>query len=158
MMDKLVIVRKATIKDVNDIVKLTHDYDLYEYKLNKEDRPESIVDLRKYIIKEVNDKSGDNGCFILDNGKIVGFIDFSISKKFGDKIGRINNLFISEKFRGRGYGDLLVKKLLSYFKKSGCKKVMSFVKMSNKKAKSFWVNQKFDLRHVDGYTITRSLL
>lgn len=65
--------------------------------------------------------------YILEiNNKIIGTGTLFVEKKLtygGTKMGHIENILIDENYRGNGYGENLVKKLLEYAKNINCYRV-----------------------------------
>ncbi len=115
-------IRKATIKDVNEIFNLEKEW-------LKEGISWGLVPPKK---KEIRDEIKKIIWYIADeNNKIIGFIQGEIVKsdgirpafniKKGQHYGELHQIYISKKFRGENVGTLLINKLLDHFKKEKLK-------------------------------------
>ena len=149
------IIRKATLEDLEDLARLMREYDVYENKLNKKVQISSIKENKKLISKHIKSKSITHTVFEKD-GKIVGLINWDIRSDNKAKKGVIHNLIIDKDYRGKKIGTKLVDYVIKEFKKRGCTKVGSFVRIANKGALEFWKKQGFDNNEA-GYSISKRL-
>lgn len=95
-------IRTATLKDKKEISELY--YQLYPEKKKK------IIPIKKFDAK--------NFLLVAEEGKeIIGFIWGNFISYGIDKFGYIEELFVKEKFRGKGIGTALVKTIIKKFKK-----------------------------------------
>lgn len=96
-----------------------------------------------------------------DNKKIIGLIKLKIN----GGVAYLSELIISEKYRGRGIGNLLIHKFEDYAKKKEChiiyletsekhKEALKFYKKNNYKILSKLKNSKF---HLTGYILSKKL-
>ncbi|HDN85683.1 MAG TPA: ribosomal-protein-alanine N-acetyltransferase [Candidatus Omnitrophica bacterium] len=102
--------------------------------------------------------------FVIEKeGKVLGYI---IGLVRLDKLGHIISLAVDPKERRKGYGTLLLKKLLKKFKELGVRKVRLEVRVSNKAAinlykkhgfKIAYVIKKFYLNGEDAYVMMKNL-
>lgn len=147
-------IRKATLKDMPQIAELLHQYDIYENKLDKRHKIDSIKEIISFNKKVIVNKNVV--FFVLDNNqKLEGIIS---GEDRPTAIGRqaiFHVFYISEEFRGSGYGKKMLSALMSYFKKRGCKQIKSFVFINNKRALGFYENLGF--KYEEGYSISRKL-
>lgn len=69
-----------------------------------------------------------SGIFVLDiSGEVVGFVKYMQEQKFSpDKqyLGHLEDLFIKDEMRGRGYGIQLAQYCLGYLKRNDCYKIV----------------------------------
>ena len=146
-------IRRATIKDIDEISRLFYEYGKYEHKLNKNVKVGSFAEIKKegrvwfdlgtrYFLAEVD-------------GKVVGSIAFNFGKIGKERIGVIHTIIVLEKFRGRGIGNEMVNKVINYFREKKCRRVKSFVHIGNKESYKFWKKQGFIAE--EGYAINRML-
>lgn len=149
-------IRKASLKDINEIVKLDHQYEKYENNLDKSFKITPFNESKNQLIKRIKNKEVS---FIIaeENNTPFAAISLSIDKRGKTKIGLIQNLFISKEYRGKGIGEKLVNLALEALKKEGCLYVKSFVTLKNKKAQSFWKKRGFSLEEIKGYKIMKRL-
>ena len=102
--------------------------------------------------------------FVIEKeGKVLGYI---IGLVRLDKLGHIISLAVDPKERRKGYGTLLLKKLLKKFKELGVRKVRLEVRVSNKAAinlykkhgfKIAYVIKKFYLNGEDAYVMMKNM-
>jgi ribosomal protein S18 acetylase RimI-like enzyme len=147
-------IRQATSKDIPQIAELLQQYDIYENKLDKRHKVDSIkeaINITKTIMKAKNSIH-----FVLDNnGKLEGVISGEDRITVIGKNAIFHDIFISKELRGQGYGKKLLNTLIKYFKKRGCKQIKSFVYINNKKALKFYEN--LDFKYEEGYNITKKI-
>ncbi|HLC31810.1 MAG TPA: GNAT family N-acetyltransferase [Candidatus Nanoarchaeia archaeon] len=149
------MIREATKEDLNRLISLYREYDLYENELDKGVEIDSIVEIKKRTLKFLKNKKVR--IFVIEEyGEILGMVDWSIDKKNGEKRGVLNNIIINKKARGKRYGTQLVDFLIDYFKNKKCVKVYSFVRGKNIKAQKFWKDYGFNLS-VNGYHMDKKL-
>jgi L-amino acid N-acyltransferase YncA len=147
-------IRQATIKDIPQIAELLHQYDIYENKLDKRHKIDSIKEIISFNKKAISKENV--AFFVLDNnGKLEGIISGEDRMTAMGKNAIFHVFFISEKFRGSGYGRKMLNALMNYFKKRGCKQIKSFVFINNKKALRFYENLGF--KYEEGYSISKKL-
>jgi len=135
-------IRKATIKDVKELAKLSREYAKYENKLNKEIKVKSLKETEKEERNWI--KLGTRYILAQEGDEILGMIVFNLGKIGKEKIGFIHIIIISEKARGKGVGKVLVKYVFNFFKKNKCRRVKSFVHIGNKKSFKFWTKHGFE--------------
>lgn len=147
------IIRKATQGDLKEIAKLFLEYGKYENSLNNEVSTGSL----KQIIKEEKEhmKLGTEYFVVEENKKILGVLNMNVDKRGKEKIGVLHTLMITKEARSKGYGKELVGYALKYFKKKGCRRVRTFIHISNKNALCFWKKQGFHAE--EGYAASRRL-
>jgi ribosomal protein S18 acetylase RimI-like enzyme len=147
-------IRKATIKDLDEITRLSIEYDEYEYKLNKKVKVDSFNE-----VKRVTKEHLANPKFIffvaeLDN-KIVGWIAIDVRCVGNKKQGVFHTIRVTKSARGKNIGTLLLNKAMNHFKEKKCSSVRSFVHLNNKKALNWYKRLGFEAE--GGYTITKKL-
>lgn len=65
------------------------------------------------------------------------------------KAGRVLELFVANKFRGKGMGRALMEKMEDYFRSQGCDSVFVNAFGPNIKARSFYESLRYQPRNVD---------
>lgn len=156
-------IREFNEKDEQELIALFFEFGTYIKYLDKNYLDLLIVreDYGQVFYKKmINDvKNKDGKLYIAeDNGKIIGFIagvilevgnqeDESDCKPH--RMGRIIDLYLSEKYRGKGYGSKLIEKMESYFKEKNCYKVNIEVFGPNVKAYKFYKKHGFSERNID---------
>lgn len=95
-----------------------NDYALYKQLI------ESEIDIEyfKYFINKVLNKN-HKIIIMEDNNTIIGTGTILIEEKLtygGCKLGHIENILINNDYRGKGYGEMLVKELLNICKNEMC--------------------------------------
>jgi ribosomal protein S18 acetylase RimI-like enzyme len=132
----MIKIRKAKISDSRGIVNLMRKPDIYNYVG------------RGYTYKNVKFwlKEWSNDCIVVEsNERVVGLLWFYTSE-FGEpylKHIRIFDLAVDPEYRNRGIGTMLVKRMLKDCKRSGVKKIMSYVETNNKPSQRIHEYLKF---------------
>ena len=122
---KKYIVNKSLIDDVGQI------YDIETECFNV---PWSQELLKREILNE------DAMCFcVKDNGEVVGFI---VSDIFYDEL-HITNIAVTQVYRRKGIGELLLEKVLSEAKKAGFEDITLEVRISNMPAIKMYEKKGF---------------
>lgn len=99
----------------------------------------------------INNVLNDNHVIIVlenDDGSIIGSGTILIEHKLtygGCKMGHIENILIDEKYRGSGYGELLVNYLLNICKERKCYRVDL---NCNSELKKFYQKNNFSEKHI----------
>ncbi|MBD3363336.1 GNAT family N-acetyltransferase [Candidatus Dojkabacteria bacterium] len=120
---------KSDYQDLLNLMVINEDYHikLYPFDLRKTDTNYGEFFVR-YILDKVN---SNNGIFYVVEYKehLIGFGACYIKEKterslieLGDnKVGEISRIFIKEKYRNKGIGSTLFKKMEKYLLSKGCK-------------------------------------
>ena len=130
-------IRKAKKTDIKQYVNLV-------LKSNKEYQrviSKKINFTRKDIIKDFEEfiNSRDKTILIVeDNKKIIGYLVASIFISSYQRIGFIDFLFVSNKFRKKGIAKSLIKEFTIILKKKRIKRINLGVNPKNKKAINFY--------------------
>ena len=112
----------------------------------------------KYFNKTIEDVKKNDGKILLykDNDKIVGLIIGIINNNETERYafkaprrGRITELVIDKKYRGKGIGKELLLKMKEYLKSNGCEKIMIEVFGYNESAIRFYKKNGFHIRMID---------
>jgi len=137
------IVRKAKIKDADNITNLNYLLMKYHEKLDKYyniNKDHSKI-CSKYVKKLIRSK---NALVLVAevNGKIVGTMYGSIKKRPPvmkvKKFGHLGDAFILKKYRKRGIGGKLTKELMKWFKSKRVEFVELEVDVRNKIGLKSW--------------------
>ena len=141
---------KATETDTSLILKLIQELAEYEKLLNEVVANEKT--LHQSLFKEPN---APEVLLAYENEKVVGFVLFfhNFSTFLGKKGIYIEDLYVRESFRGKGYGQQLLKAVCQIAKIRNCCRVEWWVLDWNKKAIDFY--QKIGARSMDEWTVFR---
>jgi ribosomal protein S18 acetylase RimI-like enzyme len=125
-------IRKAHKEDLKKIDEIfREEYSKFPYN-EKWPKKKSLAKLREYLKY--------NSIFVIENSKeIIGFIIGHI--KIWDKgdEGFIDEIAVSKKFQGKGYGRLLMNFIINYFDRKNCK---SLGLMNNPKSIAFKIYKR----------------
>ena len=142
------IIRKATEKDLNILNELQIGLAKYERKIVPISLdPESV---REKYYKNYQKKIKNRNCVFFiaeEKGKTVGYIFGKIEEPehyyIYKKRGFIVDAFVLEKYRGKGIGEKLARRLMAWFRSRGIKwyRVSAYVK--NKPGVKFWKKMGF---------------
>jgi ribosomal protein S18 acetylase RimI-like enzyme len=147
-------IRKATNKDLSQIIELWKKYEKFE---------ESLVDLDKhpYVKKRKNAEKNMRANFFRvikskkaeiliaeENKEIVGFILISKSKSDDihnfDFYGEMNYMYIKPEFRGKGIASEFFRQAKKWFKQQGLKYLRLDVNINNKKTRKIYQKWGFN--------------
>jgi len=116
------IIRKAKKKDIESIQKLDRESTMYHKKFDKDFY--TISEKWRKIKKDSQIKvikSPTNLILVAEiDEKVVGYIWGYEEKILNHKIGKIQELIVTLKQRGKGIGTELIKKMLDFFKERKC--------------------------------------
>ena len=92
-------VRKATIKDLNEIARLSLEYGKYEHKLDKNVRAPSFQEFKK-LDKHFMELG--TIYFLAEEGKkIMGVLSINIRKQGKEKKGVLHTILVTKEARGK---------------------------------------------------------
>ena len=118
-------VRKAQAKDKKDIS------DLYYQLYSRHKGPKKLIPIEKFQAK--------NLLFVAEeNNNIMGFIWGTFINYGISRYGYIDELFVKQKFRRKGVGTSLMKRMLEEFKKLKVWSLFVSIEKRDKKALSFY--------------------
>ena len=139
--------RKATRKDIGEIVDMAYEFETYLLKVDnaliQESPPKAIF--KKLLSKSIDD--GHHAVFVAQEGKrLVGFADLWVIPEFlhGGMSGYMTNLFVREGLRGKGVGQALLAQIV---KEAKSRKVVALhvpVKPKNVRAVAFYRKMGID--------------
>ncbi len=157
------IIREFKIDDKNRLIELFLEFGNYLKNSDANDMgllivPENYGQVYSdKLIKDVTTKRGI--IYVLEvNSVVAGFIGgiiFDIGRAKSDidckphRMGRVTDLFISQKYRGKGYGSILLTKMEEYFKSKKCFKVNIEVFAPNVDAYNFYLKHGYTDRNID---------
>lgn len=85
--------------------------------------------------------------FVLkEDGMIIGMVSllWTISTALGGKVAFLEDMIIAPKYRGKGYGTLLVEATIEHAKKLTCKRITLLTDTHNHGAQRFYKRLDFD--------------
>lgn len=105
---------------------------------------------KKDIKKSLNKKSNKILIFEYDK-KPIGYI--WLEKKYHrytqERVGHISQIYLIKEHRGKGFGNLLMKKAEEFFKKHNIKKIGLTVTVSNERAIRFYKKSGFKIKRYE---------
>ncbi|MFH1714120.1 MAG: GNAT family N-acetyltransferase [Candidatus Nealsonbacteria bacterium] len=155
MSDSKILIRKATIKDLKDVLKLNRALFLKEYRefdktLNTKwtYSKEGKKFFRDVILKK------DNFCEVVeDKNKIIGYLNGGVKKIIPwhkkAKYAYLGSIFVKEKFRNRGLGSKLTKDFISWCKKNKFDYISVSSSVQNALGHKFYRKLKFKDRDLE---------
>ena len=144
------MIRKCTLEDKKDWVRLNKLFIEYEYKdENIWNSPLKFGNLEEDFELILNDTSTILFA-IIEKEKMIGFmnIQYFYSIWSHGKVFFLDDFFIEESFRGRGYGEKALKSLQEYAKKGGIKRIQLMAENTNPKAIEFYRKHKFNEQEI----------
>ena len=144
------MIRKCTLEDKKDWVRLNKLFIEYEYKdENIWNSPLKFGNLEEDFELILNDTSTILFA-IIEEEKMIGFMNIQCfySVWSHGKVFFLDDFFIEENFRGKGYGEKALKDLQEYAKKIGIKRIQLMAENTNPKAIEFYKKHKFNEQEI----------
>ena len=144
------MIRKCRLEDKKDWVKLNKQFIEYEYKdENVWNSPLKFGNLEEDFELILNDTSTILFA-IIEEEKMIGFMNIQCfySVWSHGKVFFLDDFFIEENFRGKGYGEKALKDLQKYAKKGGIKRIQLMAENTNPKAIEFYRKHKFNEQEI----------
>ena len=144
------MIRKCTLEDKKDWVRLNKQFIEYEYKdENVWNSPLKFGNLEEDFELILNDASTILFA-IIEEEKMIGFMNIQCFYSIWShgKVFFLDDFFIEENFRRKGYGEKALKDLQKYAKKSGIKRIQLMAENTNPKAIEFYRKHKFNEQEI----------
>lgn len=141
-----ILVKKAQLKDLEDIAKLNQKLFYSDSRFDKTLNTLWPKKNKSYYKKSIT--SNENLALVaLSDNKIIGYLIASIQKvesyRLIGKIAELENMFILDKFRNKGVGSLLVKEFFKWAKSKKLKRIKVIASADNIQAISFYKRNGF---------------
>ena len=144
------MIRKCRLEDKKDWVRLNKQFIEYEYKdENVWNSPLKFGNLEEDFELILNDTSTILFA-IIEEEKMIGFMNIQCFYSIWShgKVFFLDDFFIEENFRRKGYGEKVLKDLQKYAKKSGIKRIQLMAENTNPKAIEFYRKHKFNEQEI----------
>ncbi|WP_338949159.1 GNAT family N-acetyltransferase [Fusobacterium nucleatum] len=144
------MIRKCRLEDKKDWVKLNKQFIEYEYKdENVWNSPLKFGNLEEDFELILNDTSTILFA-IIEEEKMIGFMNIQCFYSIWShgKVFFLDDFFIEENFRRKGYGEKALKDLQEYAKKIGIKRIQLMAENTNPKAIEFYKKHKFNEQEI----------
>ena len=144
------MIRKCTLEDKKDWVRLNKLFIEYEYKdENIWNSPLKFGNLEEDFELILNDTSTILFA-IIEEEKMIGFMNIQCFYSIWShgKVFFLDDFFIEENFRRKGYGEKALKDLQKYAKKSGIKRIQLMAENTNPRAIEFYKKHKFNEQEI----------
>ena len=144
------MIRKCRLEDKKDWVRLNKQFIEYEYKdENVWNSPLKFGNLEEDFELILNDTSTILFA-IIEKEKMIGFMNIQCFYSIWShgKVFFLDDFFIEENFRGKGYGEKALKDLQEYAKKIGIKRIQLMAENTNPKAIEFYKKHKFNEQEI----------
>lgn len=144
------MIRKCTLEDKKDWVRLNKLFIEYEYKdENVWNSPLKFGNLEEDFELILNDTSTILFA-IIEEEKMIGFMNIQCFYSIWShgKVFFLDDFFIEENFRRKGYGEKALKDLQKYAKKSGIKRIQLMAENTNPRAIEFYRKHKFNEQEI----------
>lgn len=115
------IIREANLNDIdNGLLNVF----IEGYRFHQDGRPDVFSNLSDESLKKdlIDNFSKFTILILLDKEEILGYLAYNIKEKHSKKI-HVDQLIITEKSRGQGYGKLLMNELIKIGKENNCERV-----------------------------------
>lgn len=144
------MIRKCTREDKENWVKLNEQFIRYEYKdENVWNSPLKFGNLEEDFELILNDTSTILFA-IIEEEKMIGFMNIQCFYSIWShgKVFFLDDFFIEENFRRKGYGEKALKDLQKYAKKSGIKRIQLMAENTNPRAIEFYRKHRFNEQEI----------
>ena len=144
------MIRKCTLEDKKDWVRLNKLFIEYEYKdENIWNSPLKFGNLEEDFELILNNTSTILFA-IIEEEKMIGFMNIQCFYSIWShgKVFFLDDFFIEENFRRKGYGEKALKDLQKYAKKTGIKRIQLMAENTNPKAIEFYRKHKFNEQEI----------
>ena len=144
------MIKKCTLEDKKDWVRLNKLFIEYEYKdENVWNSPLKFGNLEEDFELILNDTSTILFA-IIEEEKMIGFMNIQCFYSIWShgKVFFLDDFFIEENFRRKGYGEKALKDLQKYAKKSGIKRIQLMAENTNPRAIEFYRKHKFNEQEI----------
>ena len=144
------MIRKCTLEDKKDWVRLNKQFIEYEYKdENVWNSPLKFGNLEEDFELILNDTSTILFA-IIEEEKMIGFMNIQCFYSIWNhgKVFFLDDFFIEENFRRKGYGEKALKDLQKYAKKTGIKRIQLMAENTNPRAIEFYRKHKFNEQEI----------
>ena len=144
------MIRKCRLEDKKDWVRLNKQFIEYEYKdENVWNSPLKFGNLEEDFELILNDTSTILFA-IIEEEKMIGFMNIQCFYSIWShgKVFFLDDFFIEENFRRKGYGEKALKDLQKYAKKSGIKRIQLMAENTNPRAIEFYRKHKFNEQEI----------
>lgn len=138
------IIRKATVKDLKDILRL--NFDLFKKEYKEFDKSLNMKwtysdEGKRYFKSRIAKKDGFLEVIELD-GKIIGYLVGGMSDKWDYRIkaeyAEAENMIIDKKYRNKGLGAKIMKDFINWCKKNKVNYISLTASVGNKPAIEFY--------------------
>ena len=144
------MIRKCRLEDKKDWVRLNKQFIEYEYKdENVWNSPLKFGNLEEDFELILNDTSTILFA-IIEEEKMIGFMNIQCFYSIWShgKVFFLDDFFIEENFRRKGYGEKALKDLQKYAKKTGIKRIQLMSENTNPRAIEFYRKHKFNEQEI----------
>lgn len=159
-MNKNISIKKYSAKDRKLLIKLMEELQDYLVQIDPlkilHRLPEYGEEYTKDLLKKVEKLNGAIFVASLENnpvGLVLGITEAEGKNDLLDsvptKVGRILELIVSEKYRGKKIGSVLMSKIEDYFRQQDCDVIRLEVFEPNHSARNFYKHQGYDERVID---------
>lgn len=158
----MIQIRGYKTSDLKELERMFNEQQDYIVEVDDIGRNRRDEGFGEHFAKEtIEETKGDKGVIYMaedEKGQVIGFSAGVINLPNDEDLlggndprswGRVTELFVNEKFRGKGVGRLLMEKLEDYFKKRDCGFIRVEVFEPNKNAHGFYKKLGFSDRNID---------
>lgn len=159
-MNKNISIKKYSAEDKKILVKLMEELQDFLVQIDPlkilRRMPEYGEEYTKGLLKKVEKLNG--AIFVANFGKnpaglVLGIIETKDKNDLLDsvptKVGRILELIVSEKYRGKKIGSVLMSRIEDYFRQQDCDVIRLEVFEPNHSARNFYKHQEYEERVID---------
>ncbi|WP_459130016.1 GNAT family N-acetyltransferase [Guggenheimella bovis] len=146
------MIRLANTSDRDAWVKLNTEFIHFEYEdENVWEDPLGRGDIGEVFDMVLENEESPNHIFMIEyDGKVVGFMNstYFYGVWAHGKVLYVDDFFLSEEYRGKGYGKRAINELIEWLKENGYKRLQLMAELTNPKASKFYEKEAFDKQTV----------
>ena len=125
--------------------------ELYQELLNTVYPNDAVPGYGDNYLDDYFDEVGEDICFIAEcDGKVIGYVTVQIMRMTSGDYGYIDDISVTEEYRSKGVGSMLIARAENYITKLNINEVFLHVEQSNLKAKKLYERLGFKEYRMDG--------
>lgn len=144
----MITIRIGTIEDIKKIQDLHTELFKYEDEILKLYNTEydKSEDSQKYFTSRLSNKKNGRVFVAIEDEQVIGYLCAGIGKEEYREVhpyAEIESLFVSESYRGKSVGKLLMDEFKSWAKENGVKRLKVEVVHTNEKSLKYYLRENF---------------
>lgn len=139
-------IREATINDIDNGLL---DLFIEGYRFHQDGRPDIFANISDEVLKKdlIENLESSSTIVILENNNVIGYLLYKIKESHTKKL-HIDQLVVSEEYRNKGYGKILMDQVKEIAKSENCDRIELNCWMFNENALSMYEHIGFTKQRI----------